>query len=79
MSTPREDQRTAVHLAALAALALAAVAPLAVTIVWLVNLDCPQTWHIVLGPVALLAVVWLIGAVLNSLGKDPKPGGRWDR
>jgi len=79
MSTTREDQRTAVHLAALAALVLAATGPIAVTIVWLFNLGCPKLWHILGGPVALLVVLVLMAKVLASLGSEPKRGGRWDR
>ncbi len=79
MSTPREDQRTAVHLAALAGLVLAAVAPLSVTVLWFFNLDCPKLWHVLAGPVALTAVIALMAQVLRSLGREPKPGGWWDR
>lgn len=79
MSTTREDQRTAVHLAALAVLVLAAIVPLGVTLLWLFNLGCPKLWHVLAGPVALAVVVALMAKVITSLGNEPRPGGRWDR
>lgn len=71
MSTTHDDVRTGRHLLALAALVLVAIAPLAVTLLWLFNLGCPQWWHLAAGPLALALVIYLIGRVWISLGTDP--------